>query len=1291
MNQKNFIENLTQKNADYNNPEQAITTANLCETISRDINTDSQRFIYELLQNADDASNLVGKLDVCIDFVGNYVIVSHNGESFSEIDIESISSAGDGTKTGDTNKTGFKGIGFKSVFAHSSFVIIKSEGFNFKFEKEYWENHWSSAWGTLSDWQIERKSKNKDENLKMPWQIIPIWTQIPDELKHLKSIQEYSVSTIIRHDKIGQLKKSLDELFSESQIVLFLRSKNVKIIINTSEKFVLEKNIIDETTILRRNGVVLSEWIIKTEEFNIPIDVQGKINADEKSPKKLKEAEHTEISFAIQLERGKLKSVVKQNRLIFTYLPTSINYDFPFLVNASFLTDAGRQHLHQDTFWNNWLFKQIPIIFFRWVSELAHKNSKYNKQFLTVIPHKLGSSPLEDSFNEGFKIALETISFIPNLNGDLLRIKETLYDKTKISRFIAPQTLIKYINQNKGKQFTVSSLVPYLEPISTLSRLGTVFFDIDDLGDFFKSKIFSDEHELEENFKLICFLHEQTKKNNGEEDKNIWNEKMKQLTFIFDETKTLRKPNHIYFPAVEFSNEFSDEISIIHESVVSEIYSDNSIKSWLEYLGVKEPTDVSFIEKTIIDQGQTFVTRDNAINIGRYLFNAHKKGNLEEHHYEKLGKLQVLTKEKSLINASDSFLADFYEPLLKIESVYNNDFYISEEYVVDGDSKREWGNFLVKVGVKDDIDVTYSNIELDFDNRWKERFDATLLELVRYTSTKFSWISNSGWTIDRSGYGFYPSSIGVHILPFLDLTTNYDFSKLFFHRVFTNLTPDDLQINLDFGVNGSTGFYKRYLSSEQLKSQNCPSNYFQWILENVSIFPTLNKKCYKATEVFANTADIKALGGKYIPVLDYDQTLSPEWRDALNFKYHLTLDTYLEILSKIWQDTDLSESEQIENKARVGVIYDKLSQIELHETDKDKISGWALKNKLLANNGKDFYNPNELSIVVEEGFNASSIIYVRKSNSEILELLRLFGVRIIDKVIPSISNSKVEIQDLKTKILQITPLIALVAVEKSRNKKEWEIEFERINKKLSNIRFFETEEIFLSYGNEADKQRRSSWAEDDNFYYVGKWFSPRVLDGLVGPLGKFFSIRYAERILTVLLLETFEGGLEYLREKGYEISLIPNELMSPSYQEVVLLNQSNRVYNQIDEDLGKQGEIFVFKELKRIYSNKYNQPIQDTLTGFKIDDKIEVFWRNISGTTTTDHDFKIVDLGDQIYIDSKATAYDKNVEKLALYISGNELSLMEAADKFLIARVYNATSEKPTMELVKLEKYDLMK
>jgi hypothetical protein len=355
----------------------------------------------------------------------------------------------------------------------------------------------------------------------------------------------------------------------------------------------------------------------------------------------------------------------------------------------------------------------------------------------------------------------------------------------------------------------------------------------------------------------------------------------------------------------------------------------------------------------------------------------------------------------------------------------------------------------------------------------------------------------------------------------------------------------------------------------------------------------------------------------------------------------------------------------------------------LHTSQKDKIKEWGETNKLSAKNGSEFFYPKDLSIVTVDGFNAPNLAYANVNNQRILDLLRLFGVLVIDKVTPAISNSKVEIKDLKNKLSQISPLVALVSVKKSKNRKEWETEYSRITNKLKDIHFFQTSEIYLSYGNDEDKQKRSSWAEANDFYYVGNWYSPRILDGLIEPLGKFLNIRYAERILTVLLLENFAEGVEYLKEKDYDISLIPDELLNPKEPETII-NQGNTPYNSDSESLGNLGEQFVYEELKRIYTKKYGQPIEETKTGFKIDSKVEVFWRNISENTAANHDFKVVELGKEIYIDSKATPYSKNVEKVALYISGNELELMETAEKYLLARVYNVTTN-PTMELIKLE------
>ena len=1291
MKYKKFVENLTNNNANYNNPEQAITTANLCDTISRDINTDSQRFIYELLQNADDASCDSGFLDIYIDFLQDSIIVSHKGKPFSEVDIESISSAGDGTKSNDSNKTGFKGIGFKSIFSHSNYVEIKSNNYCFKFDKEYWDNYWNDAWSSQNKWREDRKSKGKHDLIKMPWQIIPIWAELPTNLKNHAVLNEYNVSTIIRYRKIEQLKKELDDLFSKSQIVLFLRSKKVKITINSGNKILLEKSVEGEITYLKRNGVILSQWLVKTDQFSIPDDVHEEIIADDKSPQKLKEATKTEISFAIQIDKMKLKPADKENRLIFTYLPTSINYDFPFLVNASFLTDAGRQHLHQDTYWNQWIFSQIPLKYFNWIAELAHVDSEYNKQFLSVLPRKLnGYNQLETHFNKGYNKAIETVAFIPNLEGDLLKLSDALFDETNISEFISKDLLLKYINEKGNNNYTKSSFIPKLWPLGLIRELGLKEFKVRDLNEFFTSTIFSDNHKLEENFNLISFLFNQSSKKGSDEDENEWEYQLRNIAFIFDENNKLQKPEHIYFPSVEFTEDFENDISIINSSVLDQINENNHIKSWLEKLGVKEPTDITFIDKTIIGDS-TFINEDNALKIGRYLFKAHKKRLLTNSHYSELRYNKFLTQKGTLVYSSNCFLSDFYEPALNMEKFTEIDFFISEEYFEKEDMKSEWKEFFLKIGVKENVDWEYQTIKFEYNGEWKERLDKDYLEKVYNTSIKYSWISWEGWDKKRNGYNFSPSQFSYKGLPFIHNAIEYKFSKMYFDKVFQKEIPE---LSDSISVGGNTGMITRSLSfdSEDLQVFGDYSNYMKWFLNNFSIFPTLLKDCRKASEIYNNNIPlIKEIGGKYLPILDYEGIVSEEWQELVKFKDKIKLEDYLTVLSEIWQDIDLTDDEKKENKKRIQLIYEKLAELypNLHDKDKDKLQEWADNNKLLAKDDK-FYFPIELSMVTVSGFNADNLIYTgKKATDDIITIFEKWGVKIVDNITPKFSSSKTLQDSLRDKLTSIAPLIALVAVEKSKSKEEWESEFIRISDKLSKIKFYQTTEILLSYGNDNDLQERSTYAEGNNFYYVGNWYKPRVLDGLVEPLCKFLNIRYAERILIVLLSDIFSEGLKYLEEKGFDISLIPEDFGKPPYENPTPENK-NRSYNQSDADIGRRGEMIVFEELKKLYSQKYKEPLVDTDNGFKISDTVEVIWRNITENTTTDHDFKVIENNKEFFIESKATVYDRNVEKIALYISQRELSLMESAEKYLLARVYNTMSDNASVEFIKMKLDDIV-
>ena len=74
--------------------------------------SDPSHFVYELLQNADDAK----ATEVVFNLTSNLLEIKHNGTKlFNAKDVESITTIGSSTK--DINSIGTFGAGFKSVFA----------------------------------------------------------------------------------------------------------------------------------------------------------------------------------------------------------------------------------------------------------------------------------------------------------------------------------------------------------------------------------------------------------------------------------------------------------------------------------------------------------------------------------------------------------------------------------------------------------------------------------------------------------------------------------------------------------------------------------------------------------------------------------------------------------------------------------------------------------------------------------------------------------------------------------------------------------------------------------------------------------------------------------------------------------------------------------------------------------------------------------------------------------------------------------------------------------------------
>ena len=664
-NTNQFIESLREKFSKYTSPEQAMSQYNSLVQLSSGIYTEEIRFIYELLQNADDAA-IHANMEVRIELDNTTFAFSHKGNAFREVDVKSICSVGDGGKTADKNKTGYKGIGFKSVFTHSKDVTITSGEFCFAFSEAKWKGFWDKSWGSQTSWEQERRADGKQEVVMMPWQIMPISREQSVYNLHTG----FSVTTLLSDVNVGNLEAGIRELLTNPELLLFLRSENAHVVVVSKGKvcYDIKKETTDTSVSLYESNKLISQWFTKKVSIDIPNAVRQQIARDEKTPPKLKEATSCELSFAIQMVDGKL--VAPKDSLIYSYLPTSESFGFPFVVNSNFILDAGRQGLIKDSLWNQWLFETLPYEYMKWVAELA-KTSTYHSSLLAIVPEKRSSSNhLSQKFNKGLERAINEIAFLPSANGALLKSKDALFDNTTLSTLLPIAMIIDFVNQSASLKLTNDALLPtLLEHKGKLKSFGVNFFGLDELEGFFKSSSFKKHHKVEDNYNLIKFLFNYVKNQRSQDKKEEWENMLKNISFIFSENDELLAPKELYYPSTsKVSKDIEEDVVYVSPTLVKLIDGEVAINEWLFKLGVAEPNEITFIEKSILAD-QSYVTKENAVATFRLIFNQYKKNKLTQEHLDKCKELRLLTTKGKLEKAKELFMPSVFKPSISLTSV----------------------------------------------------------------------------------------------------------------------------------------------------------------------------------------------------------------------------------------------------------------------------------------------------------------------------------------------------------------------------------------------------------------------------------------------------------------------------------------------------------------------------------------------------------------------------------------------------------------------------------------------
>ena len=490
-------------------PSSNSSLSNLLDTVGQGLYSSKRRMFFELLQNADDSASESGT-QVKFELSDTHFILAHNGLPFSKQDFDSIISAAKSTKSASKKKTGYKGIGFKSVFTNSTEVTIFSGGFKFTFDKSFpLYNDFKEFYFFVNDYkdeplkqqrfleQFELEYRDFHGVKDIPWQLLPIWLESrSNELDNTIFSPYSNVSIALRMDRkvLEEYHLALMEILQHPKFMLFMRNTNriqykdgtryfsVKKLVDNNTNVTLLNNVIEdnprETFHIENSGVILVnndafasaripiKRIKKTnnvgleETVLVHIDEQGKLQSEINDiPDRLASAGSIEICFAIKTdENGIIHPIDSTSKSLdscfYSYLPMNEQrFKLPLYVNADFDLHSDREGVKADSPWNEFLFYHMGRQLVQAVSNVASTSQKNYLNLLLANPFdetNQETEKLSRAFNRGYEERLHDIPFVINDIGNNVSTQELIIDKSGLSDDVSSELF--YALYNNGKR-----------------------------------------------------------------------------------------------------------------------------------------------------------------------------------------------------------------------------------------------------------------------------------------------------------------------------------------------------------------------------------------------------------------------------------------------------------------------------------------------------------------------------------------------------------------------------------------------------------------------------------------------------------------------------------------------------------------------------------------------------------------------------------------------------------------------------------------------------------------------
>ncbi|KAF1811585.1 hypothetical protein P152DRAFT_60560 [Eremomyces bilateralis CBS 781.70] len=332
------------------------TACKCAEAISHNMHSNAIRFVYELVQNAEDSSYTTAakigefpRLSLAVS--ASRIQIESNEDGFTDKDIEAICGIGQSTKKGKIGYVGEKGIGFKSVFGVSRKVHIESGHLSFSFE--YNQGLPDAGLGMITP--LLEPPSGLPPGVRT--RIILYLNDEIDKDALLREFDELPDTLILFLKKLKQLSISIDRLNAPVK-------KTYRLVAKENEAHIIRT--------IGKETVHLKFLFARKKITDMPGEVarQGITSAM--------------MRLAFPVSQDDIPIV--EDQYTFAFLPLQ-KEGFKFLIQSDFVTQASRENA-VDCPWNQRLLDEVVNVFLDAVPSLFHNRGPLKYSWVRYLGSK---------------------------------------------------------------------------------------------------------------------------------------------------------------------------------------------------------------------------------------------------------------------------------------------------------------------------------------------------------------------------------------------------------------------------------------------------------------------------------------------------------------------------------------------------------------------------------------------------------------------------------------------------------------------------------------------------------------------------------------------------------------------------------------------------------------------------------------------------------------------------------------------------------------------------------------